>query len=72
MLKFLGLLLVIVFFIWFIKYKWQRKKMQWRGETIPEQKGLKGLRPITLLSAVFVVMYGGYIIWYVLDAWLAL
>jgi hypothetical protein len=37
---------------------------------IPEQKGLKGLRPITLLSGVFVVMYGGYIIWYVFDAWL--
>jgi hypothetical protein len=70
MLKFLGLLLVLVFFIWFIKYQWQRKKMQWRGEVIPEQKGLKGLRPITLLSAVFVVMYGGYIIWYVFDAWL--
>jgi len=70
MLKVLGLLLVLVFMIWFIKYQWQRKKMQWRGEFMPEQKGLKGLRPITLLSAVFVVMYGGFIVWYVLNHWL--
>lgn len=70
MLKVLGLLLVLVFMIWFINYQWQRKKMQWRGEALPEQKGIKGIRPITLLSSVFVVMYGGFIVWYVLNHWL--
>lgn len=64
MFKYLTLLLVVVFLIWLLKRQWRLKKMQWRGEKVPEQKGL---RPITLLSIVMVVMYGGFMLWYFIN-----
>jgi Na+/H+ antiporter NhaD/arsenite permease-like protein len=64
MLKFISLLVVVVFFIWLLRRQWRLKKMQWRGEKPPEPKGL---RPITLLSWVFVVVYGGYMLWYLVS-----
>jgi hypothetical protein len=64
MLKYLTLIGVVIFIFWMIKRQWRIKKMQWRGEPVPEQKGL---RPITLLSLVMVVLYGGYMLWYLID-----
>ncbi|WFE68318.1 hypothetical protein P8S54_08855 [Thiomicrospira sp. R3] len=64
MFKYLTLFAVIVFFLWMLRRQWRLKKMQWRGEKLPEQKGL---RPITLLSWVMVIVYGGFMIWYFVD-----
>lgn len=64
MLKYIVLIGVIYFFWWMLKRQLRLKKMQWKGEEVPEQKGL---RPITLLSFVMVALYGGYMIWYMLD-----
>ncbi|WP_044406356.1 hypothetical protein [Thiomicrospira microaerophila] len=64
MLKYLTLFAVIGFFIWMLRRQWRLKKMQWRGEKPPEQKGL---RPITLLSWVMVGVYGSFLLWYVIS-----
>jgi len=63
MLKYLTLLAVIVFFCWLIKQKLRNRKLAQQG-IIVEQKGL---RPITLMSIVMLVMYGGYLIYYLLT-----
>jgi len=65
MFKYLTLLAVFVFMIWLIKRQWRLKKLEWQGIKPPEQKGL---RPITLLSLVMVVMYGGFLIWHAVQA----
>lgn len=59
MLKFIGLLSVAVFAIWFVRHQWRRKKLEWSGQAVPEQTGM---RPITLLSLVMLVMYGGFLL----------
>lgn len=63
MLKYLTLLAVIYFFYWLIKQKLRNRKLAQQG-IIVEQKGL---RPITLMSIVMVVMYGGYLIYFLLS-----
>lgn len=64
MFKYLTLIGVVIFLGWLLKRQWRLKKMQWKGERVPEQKGL---RPITLLSLVMVVLYGGYMLWYLIN-----
>jgi hypothetical protein len=62
MLKYLTLLAVIYFFYWLIKQKLRNRKLAQQGIVIEE----KGVRPITLMSIVMVVMYGGYMLYYVI------
>ncbi|HEY9016884.1 hypothetical protein [Thiomicrospira sp.] len=64
MFKYLTLIGVVIFLGWLLQRQWRLKKMQWKGERVPEQKGL---RPITLLSLVMVVLYGGYMLWYLIN-----
>lgn len=64
MFKYLTLAGIVIFAIWMFKRQWRLKKMQWRGESVPVQKGL---RPITLLSLVMLALYGGYMLWYFID-----
>ncbi len=64
MLKYIVLAGIVYFFWWMLKRHIRHKKMQWKGEVVPEQKGL---RPITLLSLVMVVLYGGYMLWYMVT-----
>lgn len=59
MIKFLGLALVAGFALWFVRHLWRRKKLEWSGQPVPEQTGL---RPITLLSLVMLVMYAGFLL----------
>lgn len=59
MLKFIGLFAVVAFAVWFIRHKWRRKKLEWSGQKLPAETGM---RPITLLSLVMLVMYGGFLL----------
>lgn len=63
MLKYLTLLGIVVFFYWLIKHKLKMRKLAKQGIVVEQQ----GLRPITLLSIVMVVMYGGYLIYYLVT-----
>ncbi len=63
MLKYLTLLAVIYFFYWLIKQKLRNRKLAQQGVVVEQ----KGLRPITLMSIVMVVMYGGYLIYFLLS-----
>ncbi|QCU90347.1 hypothetical protein [Thiomicrorhabdus sediminis] len=64
MLKYLTLLAVVVFFYWLIKHKWRQRQLAKQGIQVEQ----KGLRPITLLSLVMIVMYGGYLIYYLFSS----
>lgn len=63
MFKYLTLLAVIVFFYWLFKQKLRNRKLAQQGIVVEQ----KGLRPITLMSIVMVVMYGGYMIYFFLS-----
>ncbi|VAW44888.1 hypothetical protein MNBD_GAMMA04-1236 [hydrothermal vent metagenome] len=63
MIKYLTLLILIVFFYWLIKQKLRNRKLAQQGIVVEQ----KGLRPITLMSIVMVLMYGGYLIYFVVS-----
>jgi len=63
MLKYLTLAGIVYFFYWLIKHKLRVRKLERQGIVVEK----KGLRPITLLSIVMVVMYGGYMLYYLLN-----
>jgi len=60
MLKYITLLAVIYFFYWLIKQKMRNRKLEAQGIVIEQ----KGMRPITLMMIVMIVMYGGYMIYF--------
>lgn len=62
MLKYLTLIAVIYFFFWLFKHKIRQRKLEAQGIVVEQ----KGLRPITIMSIVMVVMYGGYLLYYVI------
>jgi len=62
MLKYLTLIAVVYFFYWLIKQKIRNRKLEQQGIVIEQ----KGLRPITLMSIVMVVMYGGYMLYFLI------
>ncbi|MDG6773156.1 hypothetical protein QCB45_02345 [Thiomicrorhabdus sp. ZW0627] len=63
MLKYLTLAAVVYFFYWLIKSKLRARKLAQQGIVVEQ----KGLRPITLLSIVMVVIYGGYLVYHLLS-----
>ncbi|QKI89027.1 hypothetical protein [Thiomicrorhabdus xiamenensis] len=60
MLKYITLLAIIYFFYWLIKHKIRQRKLESQGYQIEQQ----GMRPVTILSIVLVVIYGGYLLYY--------
>jgi uncharacterized sodium:solute symporter family permease YidK len=62
MLKYLTLIAVVYFFYWLIKQKIRNRKLEAQGIVVEQ----KGMRPITLMSIVMVVMYGGYMIYFLI------
>ncbi len=60
MVKYLTLLAVVYFFYWLIKHKLRQRKLAQQGIVVEQ----KGMRPITLMSIVMVVMYGGYMVYF--------
>ncbi|WP_040725342.1 hypothetical protein [Thiomicrorhabdus sp. Kp2] len=63
MLKYLTLIAVVYFFYWLLKQKIRNRKLEQQGIVVEQ----KGIRPITLMSIVMVVMYGGYMIYFFLS-----
>lgn len=63
MLKYLTLAAIAYFFYWLIKHKLRLRKLAQQGIVVEE----KGLRPVTLLSIVMVVMYVGYLVYFLLT-----
>ena len=63
MLKYITLAAIVYFFYWLFKQKIRQRKLEAQGIVIEPNKGL---RPITLLSIVMVVLYGGYLIYHVI------
>jgi hypothetical protein len=61
--KFLTLMGIFVFFVWLIKSKFRQRKLRAQGIIIEQ----KGMRPITLMSIVMLVMYGGYLVYFMLS-----
>lgn len=64
MLKYLTLLGITVFLGWLLRNKWRAYKRELRGETPLPVQG--GFRPITFVSIVLLVVYGGYMLWYMI------
>lgn len=64
MVKFLSLIAIAIFFYLLIKQKLRNRKLRAQGIVVEE----KGLRPITLMSIVMVVMYGGYLIYFLFSS----
>ena len=60
MLKYITLAAIVYFFYWFIKQKIHNRKLAEQGFVIEQ----KGIRPVTLLSLVLLVMYGGYMVYF--------
>ena len=64
MLKYLTLIAVVYFFYWLLKQKIRNRKLEQQGIVVEQ----KGIRPITLMSIVMVVMYGGYMLYFLIFA----
>jgi len=60
MLKYITLAGIVYFFYWLIKQKIRNRKLAEQGIVIEQ----KGMRPVTLLSIVLLVMYGGYMLYF--------
>ncbi|CAN8140212.1 conserved hypothetical protein [uncultured Thiomicrorhabdus sp.] len=64
MLKYITLLAIIYFFYWLIKHKLRQRKLEAQGYKLEQQQGM---RPVTILSIVLVVIYGGYLLYYLIS-----
>lgn len=60
MLKYITLAAIIYFFYWLFKQKLRNRKLAEQGIVVEQ----KGMRPVTLLSIVLLVMYGGYMLYF--------
>lgn len=60
MLKYLTLLAVVYFFYWLLKQKIRNRKLERQGIVVEQ----KGIRPITIMMLVMLVMYGGYMVYF--------
>jgi len=60
MLKYITLAAIVYFFYWLFKQKLRNRKLAAQGIVIEQ----KGMRPVTLLSIVLLVMYGGYMLYF--------
>lgn len=60
MLKYITLAAIVYFFYWLFKQKLRNRKLAEQGIVVEQ----KGMRPVTLLSIVLLVMYGGYMLYF--------
>jgi len=60
LLNILTLVAVIYFIYWMIKRHFRNRKLAAEGFEIKQE----GIRPITLLSIVMLVMYGAYMVYF--------
>ncbi|OOC48529.1 MULTISPECIES: hypothetical protein [Thioalkalivibrio] len=69
MLKFLTVILILLFVWWRVSRWMDVRRRRARGEDVSYQVDVKGFRPITVLSVIFLLLYGGYVIWFALNEW---
>ncbi|WP_018141916.1 MULTISPECIES: hypothetical protein [unclassified Thioalkalivibrio] len=69
MLKFLTVILILLFVWWRVSRWMDVRRRRARGEDVSYQVDVKGFRPITVLSIIFLILYGGYVIWFALTEW---
>ena len=69
MLKFLTVILILLFIWWRVSRWMDVRRRRARGEDVSYQVDVKGFRPITVLSIVFLILYGGYVIWFAITEW---
>ncbi|WP_018872290.1 hypothetical protein [Thioalkalivibrio sp. ALJ16] len=69
MLKFLTVILILLFVWWRVARWLEVRRRRARGEDISYEVRVKGFRPITVLSIIFLILYGGYVIWFALSEW---
>lgn len=72
MLKFLTAILILLFIWWRVSRWLEVRRRRARGEDISYEVRVQGMRPITVLSIVFLVIYGGYVVWIALTEWTGL
>ncbi|WP_017941918.1 MULTISPECIES: hypothetical protein [unclassified Thioalkalivibrio] len=72
MLKFLTVILILLFVWWRVSRWMDVRRRRARGEDVSYEVDVKGFRPITILSVVFLILYGGYVIWFALTEWVEL
>ncbi|MFO7954160.1 hypothetical protein [Thioalkalivibrio sp.] len=72
MLKFLTVILILLFVWWRVSRWMDVRRRRARGEDVSYQVDVKGFRPITVLSVIFLLLYGGYVIWFALTEWVEL
>ena len=60
MLKYITLAAIVYFFYWLFKQKLRNRKLAEQGIVVEQ----KGMRPVTLLSIVLLVMYGGFMFYF--------
>ncbi|WP_018938018.1 MULTISPECIES: hypothetical protein [unclassified Thioalkalivibrio] len=72
MLKFLTVILILLFVWWRVSRWMDVRRRRARGEDVSYQVDVKGFRPITVLSVIFLLLYGGYVIWFALTEWVDL
>jgi len=63
LLNILTLIAVIYFIYWMVKRHFRHRKLAAQGFEIKQE----GIRPITLLSIVMLVMYGAYMLYFVFQ-----
>ncbi|MBN2646705.1 MAG: hypothetical protein JXR44_02845 [Thiotrichales bacterium] len=63
MLKYLTLLAIGYFFYWLIKHKIRQRKLENLGYSVETSQGL---RPVTILSVVLLVVYGLFLLYHLL------
>jgi len=61
LLNLLTILAVLYFIFWVVRRRFRHRKMAAQGYEIPKQQGI---RPITLLSLLMVIMYGAYMLYF--------
>lgn len=63
-MKYLVVLALLLFAAWLIKNKIQQRVRRARGEPPAPQPAV---RPITIISTTILVIYGGYLLWYLIT-----
>ena len=62
-MKYLVIPALLLLAFWLIKGKITQRIRRARGEEIEPEPGIK---PITIISGTIVVVYGGWLLWYLL------
>lgn len=63
-MKYLVIPALLLLAFWLIKRKVMLRIRRARGEEIPPEPGI---RPITIISGTIIVIYGSYMLWYLLS-----